>query len=66
MTTPLHLLSYALSPRYYSGDILSILGRVAPYRDLEVAIGYKKAFGRLFSDLEVASCRFCLRKKCQP
>ena len=55
MTTPLHLLAYALSPWYYSSEILSIPGRVAPYRDPEVATGYKKAFSRLFSDPEVAS-----------
>lgn len=55
MTIPLHLLAYALSPRYYSGEILAIPGRVAPYRDPEVVVGYKRALNRLFSDPEVAS-----------
>ena len=54
MTTPLHLLAFALSPRYYSGEILYIPSRVAPYKDPELATGYKKAFSRLFSDPEVA------------
>lgn len=55
MTTPLHLLAYALSPRYYSSEILAIPGRVAPYRDPEVVVGYKRALNRLFSDPDVAS-----------
>lgn len=55
MTTPLHLLAYALSPRYYSSEILDIPGRVPPYRDPEVAVGYKRALNRLFSDPDVAS-----------
>ena len=55
MTTPLYLLAYALSRRYYSGEILFILGRVAPYKDPRVASGYKKEFGRLFSIREVTS-----------
>ena len=54
MTTPLHLLAYVVSPRYYSAEILAILGSMSLYKDHEVASGYKKAFGRLFSDLEVA------------
>lgn len=48
MTTPLHLLAFALSPKYYTSEILSLPGRLAPYRDLEVSDGYKKAFRRLF------------------
>ena len=55
MTTPLHLLAYALSPRYYSSEMISIPVRVAPYRDPEVSTGYKRAFSRLFSDPNVAS-----------
>ena len=55
MTTPLHLLAYALSPRYYSGEILSIPGRVALYRDPEASTRYKRAFSRFFSDPDVAS-----------
>ena len=53
MTTPLHLLAYALSPRYYTTEVLSIPGRIPPYRDAEVANGYKTAFSRMFSDPEV-------------
>ena len=53
MTTPLHLLAYALSPRYYSASLLAIPRRVAPYRDAEVASGYKKALARIYEDPDV-------------
>lgn len=53
MTTPLHLLAHALSPIYYSNEVLSLLGRTKLYRDPEVVVGYKRAFARLYSDLEV-------------
>jgi hypothetical protein len=35
MTTPLHLLAYALHPKYYHSEILSLLGRAAPNKDSE-------------------------------
>ena len=50
MTTMLHLLAFALSPKYYSPELLSVTSRVAPYRDVEVAQGYKAAIRRLFTD----------------
>ncbi|KAH9291975.1 hypothetical protein KI387_042840, partial [Taxus chinensis] len=52
MTTPLHLLAFALTPRFYSTEILSLPGRVAPYRDAEVSEGYMVALARLFPDPE--------------
>ncbi|XP_057820098.2 uncharacterized protein LOC131033010 [Cryptomeria japonica] len=53
MTTPLHLLAHALNPMYYSSEVLSLPGRTKPYRDPEVAAGYKRSFARLYSDPEV-------------
>lgn len=47
MTTPLHLLAFALSPKYYSQELLTGT-RVAPYRDPEVAQGYKATLCKLF------------------
>ena len=45
MTTPLHLLAFALTPRFYSQDVLKGNStRVAPYRDPKVSEGYKAAF----------------------
>ena len=55
MTTLLHLLAFALSPKYYSKEILSLPRRMAPYRDLEVAAGYKAAFRKIFVDEEIQS-----------
>ena len=48
MTTPLHLLAFALSPRFYSQVVLkeSSTG-VAPYKGPEVAQVYKAALRRL-------------------
>ena len=48
MTNPLHLLAYVLSPRYYSEEVLSMPGRVAPFADEEVAEGCHKALTSLF------------------
>ena len=48
MTTPLHLLAYTLSPRYYSKTMLSMPDRIAPYAEEEVANGCSKAFARMF------------------
>lgn len=50
MTTPLHLLAYALTPKYYSNQFLDKPGRIPPWRDLEVSDGYKAAFLRLYPD----------------
>ena len=53
MTTPLHLLAYALTPKYYSTQYTDLPGRLPPYRDIEVSDGYKAAFQRLFPDDEM-------------
>ncbi|XP_057859814.2 uncharacterized protein LOC131068603 [Cryptomeria japonica] len=50
MTTPLHLLAYALTPKYYSNQFLDKPRRIPPWRDLEVSDGYKAAFLRLYLD----------------
>jgi hypothetical protein len=51
MTTPLHLLAFALSPRFYSQSVLKgSTTRVPPYKDPEVAQGYKAALRRLFPE----------------
>lgn len=49
----MHLLAHALSPKYYSDEVVSLSGRSPTYRDSKVAIGYKRAFARLFIDSEV-------------
>ena len=36
MTTPLHLLAYALHPKYYHSKILSLLGITTPNKEFEV------------------------------
>lgn len=53
MTTPLHLLAYALSSRYYNEAVLSMSDRIEPYVDKEVANGCSKAFARIFQDDEM-------------
>eukprot|EP01018_Ginkgo_biloba_P002712 Gb_02256 [translate_table: standard] len=55
MTTPLHTLAYALNPKFYHEDILSIPSRKAPNKDKEVSDGYKKAFQGVAS-----RCKDCL------
>ena len=50
MTTPLHLLAFALTPKFYSDEILSQPTRVPPYRDGEVSDGCRTALSRLFRD----------------
>ncbi|XP_057830454.2 CBL-interacting protein kinase 24 isoform X2 [Cryptomeria japonica] len=42
MITPLHLLAYALTPKYYSNQFLDQPRRLAPWRDLEASDGLKK------------------------
>lgn len=53
MTTPLHLLAYAVNPKYYSTVLVHDLERTAPTKDPEVSQGFKKAFRKLFVDLEI-------------
>ena len=48
ITTPLHLLAYAVNPKYYVAELLSNLERTAPSKDPEVSQGYKKAFRKAF------------------
>ena len=61
MTTLFYLLAHALSPRYYSKKVISIPGRLPPYRDVDVANGYKRALTRPFQDED--SLHMYLRKK---
>jgi len=44
MTTPLHLLAYAMNPKYYAAELLSDPERTAPNKNPEVAEGFKNAF----------------------
>ena len=53
MTTPLHLLAYAVNPKYYSIELLSDPERTAPNKDLEVSKGFKKVLRKLFVDLDI-------------
>eukprot|EP01018_Ginkgo_biloba_P022884 Gb_03803 [translate_table: standard] len=53
MITPLHTLAYALNPRFYHEDILSIPIGQAPSENKEVSEGYKKAFKKLYLDAKV-------------
>eukprot|EP01018_Ginkgo_biloba_P021896 Gb_29357 [translate_table: standard] len=53
MTTPLHTLAYALNPRFYHEDILSIPRRKAPNKDKEVSDGYKIDFRKLYPNAKV-------------
>lgn len=50
MTTPLHLLAYALTLKYYSSQSYSLPRRLPPYRDTEVSNKYQAAFRRIFPD----------------
>ena len=50
MTTPLHLLAFALTPKFYSDEIISQPTRVPPYTDGEVSDGCRTALSRLFRD----------------
>eukprot|EP01018_Ginkgo_biloba_P021305 Gb_13027 [translate_table: standard] len=53
MTTPLHTLAYALNPKFYHEDILSIPGRKTLNKDKEVLDGYKKYFRKLYPDAKI-------------
>ena len=54
MTTSLHLLAYAVNPKYYSAELLNDPERTAPNNDPEVSQGFKKAFRNLFVDPDIA------------
>ena len=54
MTTSLHLLAYALHPKYYHCKILSLPGRTAPNKDSEVVQGYKTALRKIYRDVGIA------------
>eukprot|EP00253_Pinus_taeda_P004499 PITA_04499 len=54
MTTPLHLLAYALHPKYYHSKVLSLPGRTTPNKDSEVVQGYKIALRKIYRDMGVA------------
>ena len=47
-------LSFVIS-RYYSADVLRLPGRVPPFRDAEVANGYKRALAKIFQDPEIGA-----------
>ena len=53
MTTPLHLLAFALTPKFYSDEILSQPTRVPPYKDGEVSDGCRTTLTKLFRDREM-------------
>ena len=53
MTTPLHLLAYALNPKYYSVELLSDPNRSAPNKNPQVSLRFKKAFRKLFLDPDI-------------
>eukprot|EP00253_Pinus_taeda_P004460 PITA_04460 len=54
MTTPLHLLAYALHPKYYHSKVLSLPGRTTPNKDFEVVQGYKTTLRKIYRDMGVA------------
>ena len=54
MTNPLHLLAYAVNPKYYVAELLSDLERTTPSKDSGASQAFKKAFGKLFIDPNVA------------
>jgi hypothetical protein len=54
MATTLHLLAYALHPKYYHSGVLSLQGRTAPNKDSEVVQGYKTALRKIYRDVGMA------------
>ena len=54
MTTSLHLLAYAMNPKYYSAELLNDPERTLPNNNPEVSQGYKKALRKLFVDPDIA------------
>ena len=53
MTTPLHLLAFSLSPKYYSEEGHAMPTRVPPYHDAKVGEGFRKAVAKHFLDTEM-------------
>ena len=53
MTTSLHLLAYAMNPKYYAAELLSDPERTAPSKDPKVSQGFKEDFKNLFVDPEI-------------
>lgn len=53
MTIPLHLLAYAMNPKYYSPKLRSDLERTAPNKDPKLSQGCKQAFRKLSVDPEI-------------
>ena len=53
MTSPLHLLAFSLSPKYYSEEVLALPTRVPPYCDAEVGEGFRKAIAKLFPNIDM-------------
>jgi hypothetical protein len=51
MTMPLHLLVYALHPKYYHYKVLSLPGRTMPNKDFEVVQGYKTTLRKIYRDV---------------
>ena len=54
MTTSLHLLAYAVNPKYYSAKLLNDPERTLLNNDPEVSQGYMKALRKLFVDPDIA------------
>lgn len=53
MTTSLHLLAFALMPKFYSTKLLALPRRVPPYRDAEIAIGYRASFRKIYQMMKL-------------
>ena len=54
MTTSLHLLAYAVNPKYYFAELLNDPERTLPNNVPKVSQGYKKALRKLFVDPDIA------------
>ncbi|KAH9320716.1 hypothetical protein KI387_015355, partial [Taxus chinensis] len=57
MTTPLHLLAYALNPKYYNNEIVGRASRQRPYDDREVTNGTRATFRSYGEDYVVKGIR---------
>jgi hypothetical protein len=54
MTTPLHLLAYALHPKYYHSKRIPLPGRTTPNKDSKVVQRYKMALRKIYRDVGIA------------
>jgi hypothetical protein len=54
MTTPLHLLAYALHPKYYHSKVFSLPGRTTLNKDSELVQGYKTTLRKIYRDVGMA------------